>query len=160
MSQYSLAAISPSKPDGLSCQYLMPPLEQTDRIRVLVVAFDGDYPDGSLGNAHGHYIAYETMCGIHAFDPHCVVLDFRKLAYRWGNTLLGVFQDISQFKDAGADPGEPAFPVVVVTSPLCRQAFLSLVTPSDGASPPPWHFDDMDAAITYAVRASKDWLNY
>jgi hypothetical protein len=97
------------------------------------------------------------MSGIHAFDPDCVVLDFRLLAYRWGNSLLRVFGDIAQFKDAGADPGEPAFPVAVVTSALCRPAFLSLVTPL-GSDAPPWHFDDVDAAITDAVRRSKEWL--
>jgi hypothetical protein len=136
----------------------MPPRHQTDNARVLIVAFKGEYPDGSLGNAHGHYIASETMHGIHAFDPHCLVLDLRLLAYRWGNTLLRVFQDISQFKDSGAAPGEPVFPVVVVTSMLCRNAFLSLMTPS-AAAPPAWHFDDMDEAIAYAVKASDEWLN-
>lgn len=159
MSQYLLSSVSPKTPDDLSCRYLMPSAVQTDGLQVLVVAFDGNYPDGSLGNAHGHYIARETMCGIHAFEPDCVVIDFRQLAYRWGDTLLRVFQDISQFKDAGAASDEPSFPVVVVTSPLCRQAFLSLVAPS-GASSPPWHFEDVDAAITYAVQRSKEWLQY
>lgn len=157
MPHYSLAAIIPTKPDGLSCRYLMPSPEQTGSLRVLVAAFEGAYPDGSLGNAYGHFIACETMHGIHAFDPDCVVLDFRRLTYRWGNTLLRVFQDIADFKDAGIDAGEPRFPVVAVTSPLCREAFLTLVTPN-GAATPPWHFEDIDAAITYALRRAKDWL--
>ena len=137
----------------------MPPLEQTDRVRVLVSAFEGHYPAGSLGNDHGRYIACETMCGLYAFEPNCVVLDFRKLEYRWGNTLLKVFQDISQLKDTGAAPDEPPFPVIVVTSPLCSPGFLSLVTPC-GGSAPTWHFDDVDAAITYAVRAANERLNF
>jgi len=159
MPRYSLVTVSPPRPDGIACRYLMPPLDQTDRVQVLVVTFDGAYPDGSLGNAHGHYIAASTMHGLHAFDPDCVVLDFRGLAYRWGGTLLRVFQDISLFKNAEAVPGEPLFPVVVVTSALCRDGFLLLGMPS-GAAPPEWHFEDLDPAIAYAVHASKEWLSF
>jgi hypothetical protein len=159
MPKYSLTAVMPSKPEGLSCRYLIASPEETDGMRVLIVSFDGNYPDGSLGNAHGHYIASSTLHGLHVFDPDCVVIDFRLLAYRWGNTLLRVFRDISDFKDAGAVAGEPRFPVTVVTSKLCRDGFLSLVTPS-GAAAPGWHFDDVDAAITYAVQASKEWLDF
>jgi hypothetical protein len=98
------------------------------------------------------------MRGIHAFHPDAVVLDFRLMTYRWGNSLLRVFADITQFKDGGAGPGEPNFPVVVVTSARCQSAFLTLVTPI-GASAVPWHFDDIDAAIEYAVEKSKEWLD-
>jgi hypothetical protein len=158
MPKYALTAVVPSKPDGLACRYLMASPEETDGTRVLIVSVDGKYPDGSLGNAHGHYIASSTMYGLHVFDPDCVVLDFRLLAYRWGNTLMRVFRDISDFMDPGAVTGEPRFPVAVVTSELSRDGFLSLVTPL-GTSAPGWHFDDVDAAIAYAVQASKEWLD-
>lgn len=158
MPQYALEPITPHRPDGLSCRYLMPPCEQTNGHAVLVVAFEGEYPNGSLGNGHGHYIAVQTLYGILAFDPSCVVLDFRLLTYRWGNTLLRVFEDIAQYKDAGNSPDDPRFPVVVVTSRLCRDAFLSLVAPA-GAAPPSWHADDLDEAITCAVKAADAWLD-
>ena len=159
MSQYSLLPVSSHQPDGLSRRFLMPPREQTDSYDVLIVAFEGVYPDGSGGNRHADYIACETVYGLQAFKPHCVVLDLRLLSYRWGDGLLRVFQDVSQLKDEGLAPGEPRFPVVVVTSTLCRAAFLSLVSPT-GAPAPIWHFDNIDAAITYAVQASKAWMAF
>ncbi len=158
MPEFSLKTVSPSKPNGIACRYLMPRRDQTDRMNILIASFKGKYPEGSLGNAHGLYIARMALAGVQSFDAEAIVLDFRRLTYRWGNTLLRVFQDVSQFKDAGADPDEPPFPIVVVTSSLSQAAVLSLVAPPGGDAPP-WHFSDMDEAITYAVQASKDWLN-
>ena len=58
----------------------------------------------------------------------------------------------------GPEPGEQSFPVLAVTSMLSQAAFLSLVTPS-GRSTPPWHFDDIDAAIAYGIRKANEWLD-
>jgi hypothetical protein len=157
MSRYTLTEVVPAVPDGLRCRFLLADRGQTGRVAVLVVAFDGDYPDGSLGNGHGAFIATSALQGLHAFEPDCVVLDFRGMGYRWGNTLLRVFQDISQFMDSGIEPGGVPFPVVAVTSERSRAAFLSLVTPG-GGSAPSWHFDDIDAAIAHGASKAKEWL--
>lgn len=156
--RYALTEASPPEPPGVSCRYFLVDPEHTDRNTILVVAFDGEYPDGSRGRAHGSYIAAATLHGLHAFHAHCVILDFRGLAYRWGDTLLGVFQDISQFKDAGTDPDEIPFPVVVVTSERCRDGILSLLT-GHGQALPEWHFQDLDEAIQYGVTQASNWLN-
>lgn len=159
MPRYNLTEVAPPQPAGIACRYFLPSLDQTDRHRILVVSFTGEYPPGSLGNAHGAYIATCTLHGLHAFDAYAVILDFRELTYSWGNTLLQVFQDVGQFKDCGNDPGSPPFPVAVVTSEKCRDAFLTLVTPS-GRKTPKWHFEKLDLAISYSIQAAREWLDF
>jgi hypothetical protein len=158
MAQFALTEAFPPEPPGITSRFFLPDPDLTDRMRILVVSFAGEYPDGSRGNAHGAFIAVSAMHGLLAFNAHCVVLDFRDLTYRWGNTLLGVFDDISQFKDAGAEPDSPPFPIVVVTSEKSRDGILSLVTPL-GQPAPEWHFEDLDAAIEYGVRKAGEWLD-
>ena len=72
---------------------------------------------------------------------------------------MGVFQDISDFKDANNEENEPFFPVLVVTSKKCRDGFLSLVTPNDYAEPS-FHFSDMSKAIERGITLGKEWLEY
>jgi hypothetical protein len=159
MPRYTLIESKPHVPVDITCRYLLVSPEQAGRRTILVAAFEGEYPDGSRGNAHGAYIASAALHGVSAFDADCLVLDFRELKYRWGNTLLKVFQDISQSKDGELEPGEPTFPVVVVTSEKCRDAFLSLVTPF-GRSAPDWHFQNVDEAIEYAARKVEEWFSF
>ena len=159
MSRYTLIESKPHGPAGISCRYFLVPPEQAGRRTILVVAFEGEYPEGSRGNGHGAYIASEALHGVCAFDADCLLLDFRALEYRWGNSLLRVFQDVSQFKDGELEPGEPAFPVVVITSEKCKHAFLSLITPT-GQSAPEWHFEEIDPAIEYAQRKIEEWFSF
>lgn len=159
MPRYSLIESTPPVPEGIACRYFLVDREQVGRRRILVVAFEGEYPDGSRGREHGAYIASASLHGVNAFDAHCLILDLRGLAYRWGNTLLAVFQDVSQFKDGDLEPEEPPFPIVAVTSDRCREGFLSLVTPV-GQAAPEWHFEDMDAAIDHALKKVEEWFAY
>lgn len=146
-------------PENISCKYYIPHGIDTQRMDILIVSFFGNYPDGSMGNEHGAYIAHMTVHGLLAFAPDCIILDLRELEYRWGNTLLRVFQDISGFKDQDKEQDEPYFPVLVVTSQKSRGGFLSLVTPS-GAKEPDWHFAKMDDAIKRGITLAQQWLNY
>ena len=156
---YTLEEKHYTAPDGLSCRYLMPDVAQTNTYQILIVSFEGVYPEGSLGKAHGAYIAVMTLHGIHAFDPDAVVLDFRALDYRWGDGLLRVFQDITAVKDAEREPDEPFFPVVTVTSARSRAGLLSLITPVN-AEPPDGHHTSLEEAIAHAVAAAKAWYDY
>lgn len=159
MKRFTLTEVEPPVPEGLSCRFFLADRVQTDRLTVLVVSFEGEYPDGSLGNGHAAYIATSTLLGLKAFDADCAILDFRAMTYRWGNSLLQVFLDVAQFRDAGCEPGEPPFPVLAVTSERSRAAFLSLVTPT-GQPAPDWHFDDIDEAVAHGVRKAREWLDF
>ena len=75
MPNYSLIQATPRVPDGISCRYFLVDPSQAGRRTLLVVAFEGEYPDGSRGNAHGAYIATSAIHGLHAFDADGVVLD-------------------------------------------------------------------------------------
>jgi len=144
-------------PKGITCKYLMPSRTETENLDILIVSVIGVYPQGSLGNAHGHYIATMVMHGLHFFDPDCVILDLRALEYRWGNTLLLVFHMITEYRDAEREENEPFFPVLAVTSEKSEAAFLSLVTPVN-SQPPNWHFRDINQAISEAISRAKLWL--
>ena len=61
MSRFPLTEVNPPVPEGLGCRFLLAEPSQTDRLTILVVAFDGDYPEGSLGNAHGAFIASSAL---------------------------------------------------------------------------------------------------
>lgn len=145
-------------PAGIDVTYseVEEPADDDDFPLLLCVAFHGVYPDGSKGNDHGEFIARSTLTGLTHFEPWGLILDLRELEYRWGNTLLKVFDYVARFERP--DPGEPSFPIVVVTSDKCRDAFLSLVTPT-GSTAPAWHFEDMEAAIEHVAKLASEWID-
>jgi|GEM_PF-2371390 len=96
MPKFELSALHIERPAGLELSWSSPPRDDVDGRRILVVSAVGEYPDGSLGNGHGHAIKHHTMSGYFAFDPDAVVLDFSRLTYRWGNTILGAIQELDQ----------------------------------------------------------------
>lgn len=155
---YELGEPTLATPEGISCDYRMPYPDQTHDLHILVVSFSGAYPRGSLGDAHGAYIAVTAMHGLHAFEPDCIVLDFRLLEYQRGNGLRRVFEDIRHFMDCGRETSVPPFPIVVVTSDLCGDAIESLLSTLWGVS-----IDtlttDIDEAIEAGVELARNWLD-
>ena len=146
------------KPDGIECRYFMPDSKISKEIDILILRVDGIYPDGSLGNSHAAYISIMAVQGLQAFNPEAFVLDLRNLEYRWGNSLLGVLQNVSRLMDSGKEDNEPYFPIFVTTSDKSA-GFVSLVTPSSGKVPE-WHFKDIDEAINKAIDAGKEWIEF
>lgn len=152
MSNFNLLSVEPFVPSSLTVK-----IYQVENEDVLIVRFDGEYPSGSQGNQHGKFINEQTLYAIHVFDPSCLIIDFRQLSYQWGNTLLGMFQDISQFKDAGNCPNDPVYPVLIMGSDLCRDGLFSLCGVKDNQ--PDWYFEDLDACIETAIKKAEYWLN-
>lgn len=136
----------------LGCELLRSDRPRSD---VLVVRFTGTYRPGSLGNPDAAFMRAKVLEGMAGVDASGVVLDLRGLTYTWGNSLLGVFDAMDRFDDS--DPGTPRRPIVVVGSDLCRDAFLSLVTPR-GKKRPDWYFDDFEAGLDEAHRLVEVWL--
>ena len=77
-----LREVTIDRPSGLDSKFSMVHGNGENIPPILVVNFDGSYPDGSAGNKHGNYIASMTLLGLSSFDPWCVILDFRNLEYR------------------------------------------------------------------------------
>ena len=156
MQHFRLSEVSYEKPEGIESTYYLVDQDQQRDTRVLVISFRGAYPDGSLGNRHGGYIAHAGLCGVHAFSPEALVLDFRELHYRWGNTMLAVFQDVSQFMDADLAAGGYRFPIVVVASEKSSGLHTLLRAPE---ADDPFLFDDIDKAIAAARERGLQWLH-
>ncbi len=155
---YELGELAYAPPDNIGCQYSMPDPADTHDIHALVVSYAGTYPRGSEGNAHAGFIAIAAMHGLHAFEPDCIVLDFRALDYQWGNAMLRVFQDIGQFMDGGRESGVPNFPVVVVAQGLTADALSSLLSPA-GSDRNEILFTDVDEAIENGIDRAREWLD-
>ena len=155
---YEIGELTFRPPDNIDCRYQMPDPTQTHDLHILVVSFSGTYPRGSEGDAHAAFIAVMTMSGLHAFEPDCIVLDFRALDYQWGNALLRVFEDIGQFMNCGSASGTPPFPVVVVASDLCANAVASLLSP-EGDAASESIFTDIDEAIETGAELARQWLD-
>ncbi|QNM84788.1 hypothetical protein H9W90_11345 [Polaribacter pectinis] len=147
-------------PSDLSCKFFSKEKNTEDNTDVLIVSFSGEYPNGSSGKEHGEFIARKAIEGLMSFEAEAIVLDFRKMKYSYGNTLLKVFQDISQFKDAGNNIDEPEFPIIVVTSEKCVKGILTLLTPTNSEENPNWQFNDIHKAINFATKKGKYWLDY
>ena len=115
--------------------------------QVIAIRFLGDYPRGSLGNGHANWISQKTIEAYLAFDPICVVLDFRAMTYTWGNTLLKVFEDWNEM--AGNNP-----PIRLVISDVCESAIRGLV----GDSMNELIHESLDEAFEAAQLDAQEWL--
>lgn len=154
-----LKKTDPHQPAGIDSKFYLTEDPGPENVDVLVVSFSGEYPDGSLGNQHADYMKAITVYGLVSFDPDAIVLDFRDLSYRWGNSIFGVFQAISQMCDQEREPDEPCFPVAIAASEKCMAGLSSLLVPAD-ADRPENLFDDLDKAILHARKKAREWLDY
>jgi hypothetical protein len=145
--KYTLLQNKETKPISIGCKYFTPKEELIDKIEVLIVSFFGEYPNGSQGKNHG------------TFNPDALILDFRELEYNWGNSLLAVFQDLEQLKNAGNTANEPNFPILILTSEKSKTGILSLLKPAESNSVPDFIFEDINLAIKEAAKRGKYWLD-
>lgn len=109
-----MKAIRFKDPEDLSVQFSCRDADSERYPAVLVAAFVADIPDGSAGKAWGVAITRHTLAALATFQPLALVLDFRGLSYRWGDSLLGVYQAVEEY--LGEPGGE--FPIVTVVSDL------------------------------------------
>ena len=154
---YNLNQVTFQKPESINSNFFLVDEKQTNYHKILIVSFFGEYPHGSSGNKHGEYIATISMLGLQAFNPSCIILDFRELFYHWGDSILDVFGDIHQYKNDATDPNEPPFPILVISSSKST-GLLSLLIPDEN-NKPDWHFFDINQAITYGIKKAEEWLD-
>jgi hypothetical protein len=151
MPEFTLQPVSRDFPEGIAAEWQIVDRAQTADVKILVLSIRGSYPPGSEGSRHGRYIAQEAIAAVHATSPHCLVLDLRELDYSWGDTLFGVFQDVSQFMDADVPKGAPPFPILIVISERSN-GLLSLVGGATSAV-----FYDVQDAIRRAIELGSQW---
>jgi hypothetical protein len=126
-----------------------------DRTTVLIAAFHGQYGHGSAGNGDAAFMNANVLAGLAAYRPLCVILDLREMSYTWGNSLLNLFQDVETLR---GDGGPIPFPILVVTSDLCRDAILTLFSQTEPQAAP-WHFRSLDSALDASRPAIERFLN-
>lgn len=156
---YQLIEQNLQLPSDLTCKFFIKEKIKPDTTDVLVVSFYGEYANGSDGKIHGRFIAQKTIEGLMTFDADAIVLDFREMTYNYGNTLLKVFEDISQFMDAGNEENEPSFPVLVICSEKSKNGVLSLLRLANSNEIPDWYFEDLEKALKSATEKGKFWLD-
>ena len=157
--KYNLKEVQPKEPENISCNFYIPNEELEDKIDVLIISFTGEYPKGSAGNNHATFITKNVICGIIEFNPDAIILDFRELAYTWGNSILDVFTQISFLKNSENTENDPSFPVSLIVSEKSKNGFLSLLTPTNSNELPNWMFENIDKAIKNAAEKGKFWLD-
>jgi len=113
-------------------------LVERDGQTVLVVAFEGDYRDGSQGAPDARLMRAVVAGALVATRPDAIVLDLRALGYRWGNNLLDVFIPVA--------PGHyRSLTYALVVSDRCEAALRSLLG-GDGLL-----FPTLDDAVAHAA---------
>ncbi|GLQ20864.1 hypothetical protein GCM10007854_18190 [Algimonas porphyrae] len=71
-----------------------------------IMSFHGNMPDGSGGKAHGRFVASSAAFWRTHEDAKTLVVDFRDLRYRWGDSLIMLFDRIGrQFDHEWSDIG-------------------------------------------------------
>jgi hypothetical protein len=130
----SVDDICPTISYDFKCTYY----KGTPHIDILIIAFHGDYRDGSTGSADAGLIRGILKIGAEAFNPYSILIDFTDLKYEWGDNL-----DLS-FEDAA-----PITTVVLVGN-KCRKAMSTLAFGIDTDREivdNVFFFDDFDKAI-------------
>ncbi len=97
---------------------------------VLEVRVGGEYREGSRGNPDAQAMAVHVAALLARYEPDVILLDLSRLRYRWGNSILRVFEVIARF--GGAFPVE----VVVRGGPESAPALgtLGLIVQTDEAA--------------------------
>lgn len=114
-------------PKGIKARFYRVESSVNNHSMIAVVSFHGKMPDGSRGKAHGRYIAAETLYWMTLTDALSVVLDFRDLDYRWGDSMLGAFQVLEdRFREQWSDI-DMSLPIKLLSSDK-SSGLYSLIT--------------------------------
>lgn len=146
-----LEIVAPLKaPRGLSVRYSQPRSHVEDAGFIAVIAFGGHVPDGSKGKAHCQYIALQSVQCLAQLQAICLIMDLRELDYRWGSSMLGVFDTLRrhffyEWHDVGMD-----VPIKLLASD--RSAGLYSLIPNEAV-----FFDSLDDAIASCQQDLKRW---
>lgn len=145
-------AKKPRAPKGIRAKFYRVDKSVDLHDMIAGVSFHGKVPDGSKGKDHGRYIAAQTVYWMTCIDAIAVVMDFRDLEYRWGDSILGALQTIDmRFRDQWSDLGM-SVPVKLLSSPK-SSGLHSLVTD------PSFFFSEMDDAILACSRDVRFWMD-
>lgn len=125
-----------------------------EECNMILAAFEGDYHLGSKGNLDGLFIFSKITSSYFLYDTISVILlDFRNLNYRFGNTLL---KSLNFFEEIGRDEEEKNKMVFIVVSKLNTNPILDLLNMKVKKN----HFvyEDYDEAIKDCLYHARKYL--
>src|SRR5262245_35936457 len=70
-------------------------LMETDKGRILEIAFSGRYPPGSLGNEHAARMIELAKTIVERDKPRAVLFNLQRLNYVWGDAICGLAMTIA-----------------------------------------------------------------
>lgn len=111
--------------------------------QTLVVAFSGQYRDGSLGNPDATYMYGLLSLACQLWHHRGLVIDLSGLSYEFGDQILMAL----------AHPF--GLPSALVVGPGCEAALATLISEECPAPPVTdfeWVFDTVDDALDYVAR--------
>lgn len=120
-----------------------------DAWAIAVIGLHGKIPDGSAGSHFAEYIKLECVNAMTRLEAKCLILDFRDVHYRWGNSILGVFETLDRYfyyewHDIGM-----RMPIKVLTSD--KSIGLRSLLPEKN------FFETMESAIQSCSHDMKRW---
>ncbi len=121
-------------------------VSKLDENDILVIRFEGSYPDGCSGNADAQFMYAMGMAGVYNFSPSVVILDLRNFEYHWGDQLEFVFG--IKVSDNDKDP-------IIVLGSNCITAIGTLLegfeNPEDRLLAKKNFFMTFEEAVEYAI---------
>ncbi|MBI3929148.1 MAG: hypothetical protein HY319_26625 [Armatimonadetes bacterium] len=136
-------------PSDLRYQLFESSFEESGCYCILLMArWSGLCRDGSAGADDAAFMSAVTAAALNRVPADVVVFDFTDLEYRWGNSLLSVFETVGD-----ADLELP-IAVSVAAGPGCLPALSSLVTPA-GEQTPEWLKDNLEDAVALGRRQAR-----
>jgi len=117
------------------------PFEKRLQQEALIVAFEGEYGNGSKGNGDALFMTAIIKAALAAWDSVALILDLRAMMYEWGD-LIGsaVFAGADRYFDA-------PFPTSIVISDRNREGMTSFMRDEVGQDPQKWLFDSLEEAL-------------
>ena len=151
MSQLSKVDRQPA-PKGVTAKFHRVDEQVRNHDMIAIVSFHGKMPDGSRGKAHGRYIAAQAAYWMTYLNAITLILDFRDLDYKWGDSMLGVFQTVEQYFRENWNDIDMAVPVKLLSSAK-SSGLQSLVTNQE------LYFATLDDAIEACNRDIEYWFD-
>ena len=137
-------------PVGITAQaFSVPDSGSTMAWAISVIAFDGAIPDGSAGREHAEFIKLACLEAMARQDAKCIVMDFRRCDYRWGNSIDRAFDALRRLYHYEWYDLDMTTPVKVLASE--RSIGLQSLLPDEML------FDSIESAIASCNRDLEKW---
>lgn len=118
---------------------------------IAVISFHGKIPDGSEGKSHAEFVTLQCLEALARLDAICIIIDFRDVQYKWGNSLLRVFDTLRKHLYYEWHDVKGATPVKFLASDKSAGLYSLIGNPNT-------FFETMEAAVESCGSDLELWL--